>query len=165
MSTHNRLLSLGPEEYFELIAIDPDAPPVAYPRWFDLDRFQGRPRLTNWIVRTNDLDAALARAPADTGRPVALSRGDFRWRMAVPDTGRLPFDNAFPALIEWQGDLHPCHRLPDHGCRLWRLEIAHPDAAALAAISALDDPRVAFVTGARALRATIDTPHGRRIIE
>lgn len=33
MGTHNRLLSLGPGEYLELIAIDPEAPQPAQPRW------------------------------------------------------------------------------------------------------------------------------------
>jgi hypothetical protein len=28
-----------------------------------------------------------------TGIPVDLARGDYRWRMAVPADGRLPFDS------------------------------------------------------------------------
>ena len=66
MGTHNRLLSLG-DLYLEVIAIDPAAPMPAHPRWFDLDHFAGPPRLTNWICRTSDLDAALAAAPKGTG--------------------------------------------------------------------------------------------------
>ncbi|MGB5068374.1 MAG: VOC family protein, partial [Albidovulum sp.] len=151
MSTHNRLLGLGPGEYFEVIAIDPAAPPVAHPRWFDLDRFKGAPKLTNWILRCDDLDRALAAAPAGAGQPVALERGDFRWRMGVPATGCLPYDNAFPALIEWQGRLHPSDRLPDSGCRLQRLEVAHPDALALRKVLPLRDPRVVFVKGPNAI--------------
>ena len=45
MGTHNRLLSLGPGMYLEAIAVDPAARGPDRPRWFDLDRFQGRPRL------------------------------------------------------------------------------------------------------------------------
>jgi hypothetical protein len=165
MSTHNRLLGLGPSDYLEVIAVDPDAPPVAHPRWFRLDEFSGAPRLTNWICRVPDLDAALAMAPKAAGRSVDLARGDFRWRMGVPDDGRLPFDDCYPALIEWQGGLKPQDRLPDSGCRLARLEVAHPQAAEIAAFLPLTDPRLVLVFGQRALRATFSTPNGIRVLE
>ncbi|MBK8439806.1 MAG: VOC family protein [Rhodobacter sp.] len=167
MATHNRLLGLG-DLYLEVIAADPAQPLPAWPRWFDLDRFSGPPRLTNWICGCDDLDAAVAAAPPCTGVPVALQRGDYRWRMAVPADGCLPFDGGFPALIQWQGALHPARTLPDHGLRLIRLEIAHPQAAALRAALAgrLDDPRVVIADGpAKALRASIDTPQGTRVLE
>jgi hypothetical protein len=164
MATHNRLLGLG-DVYLEVIAADPDAPAPAWPRWFDLDRFTGVPRLTNWIAACDDLVAALGAAPAGTGAAVDLARGDLRWRMAVPGNGCLPFDGAYPALIEWQGP-HPATRLPDVGARLHRLEVAHPEAAALrAALAGWSDPRVVIVPGAqKALRAEIATPHGMRAL-
>ncbi len=165
MSTHNRLLGLGPSDYLEVIAVDPDAPPVAHPRWFRLDEFSGAPRLTNWICRVPDLDAALAIAPKAAGRALDLARGDFRWRMGVPADGRLPFDDCYPALIEWLGRLVPQDRLPDSGCRLTRLEVAHPQAAEIAALLPLADPRVIFTAGHPALRAQFATPHGPRVLE
>ncbi|MDP3263671.1 MAG: VOC family protein [Tabrizicola sp.] len=163
MATHNRLLGLG-DIYLEVIAPDPAAPPPAWPRWFDMDRFSGPPRLTNWIVASGDIAADLALAAPGTGTPVALSRGDCRWQMAVPADGRLPFDNAHPALIQWHGPLHPARALPDLGVRLARLEVAHPDAAALtSALARFSDPRVVIVPGAeKAMRATFTTPHGMR---
>lgn len=167
MSTHNRLAGMG-DIYLEVIAADPDAPAPAWPRWFDLDRFAGPPRLTNWICRTEDMATTLAAAPEGAGVPVALERGPYRWDMAVPATGRLPFDDAFPALIRWHGPAHPVQALPDVGLRLQRLEIAHPEAAALRAALAplFADPRVVVVEGpAKAMRATIDTPHGVRVLE
>lgn len=161
MGTHNRLLGLG-DLYLEVIAIDPAAPRPAFPRWFDLDRFTGPPRLTTWICRTDDLD----RAPPQAGRALDLARGDLRWRMAVPDSGILPFDGVFPALIQWLGPFHPTQRLPESGARLTRLEVALPDPAALRdALPGLDDPRLVLVSGAPALRATIATPHGPRFLE
>jgi hypothetical protein len=165
MGTHNRLLSLG-DLYLEVIAIDPAAPKPGHARWFDLDRFSGPPRLTNWICRTDNLDAALASAPKDTGTATNLSRGDYHWRFAIPATGRLPFDDCFPALIQWQGDLHPAKSLRDHGIRLTRLEITHPQAPALqAALKGLTDPRVSVSLGPyHSLRATFDTPHGTRVL-
>ena len=164
MGTHNRLMRLG-DLYLEVIAIDPEAPAPAWPRWFDLDRFQGRPRLTNWVAACEDLEAALAQAPAGAGVPLDLARGDLRWRMGVPGDGRLPFDGAFPALIQWQG-AHPAPRLPDSGARLVRLQITHPDAGALrAALAGLNDPRVQIAAGALALQAEIDTPQGLRVLD
>lgn len=159
MSTHNRLISLG-DLYLEVIAVDPEVPPPGRPRWFDLDRFTGPPRLTNWIVATDDIEAALAAGPAEWGSPMQLARGDYRWRMAVPDDGRLPFDGACPALIQWHGTLHPAPALPDYGLRLAHLTVRHPDAAALQAALGLDDPRTSFAPGAPGLHAIIDTPTG-----
>jgi hypothetical protein len=166
MGTHNRLLSLG-DLYLEVIAADPDAPHPGRPRWFDMDRFRGPPRLTNWIAACDDLAAAVALGPDGIGEPLSLSRGDFRWQMAVPPDGRLPFDGAFPALIRWEGTAHPAPALPDHGLRLTRLEIGHPDAPGLTAALAgrLDDARVTIVPDDRVtLRATIDTPSGSRVL-
>ena len=166
MGTHNRLLSLGPDEYLEVIARDPAAPDPDRARWFALDHFVGAPRLTHWICRTDDLAAALAQAPAGAGRPIALTRGDLRWRMAVPDDGRLPFDGGHPALIAWDGP-HPAPRLPDMGCRLAWLEVGHPKAEALRGVlAALDDPRIRIIrTEVPRLRAGIITPGAERVIE
>lgn len=164
MGTHNRLVGLG-DLYLEVIAIDPDAPSPHHPRWFDMDRFTGPPRLANWIAGCDDIAAEVTFGPEGIGRPLALQRGDYRWQMAVPDNGRLPFDGAFPALIEWQGAAHPTKALPDLGLRLARLEIAHPQAADLrkALSGRLEDPRVVILDAPIvAFRATIDTPKGPR---
>jgi hypothetical protein len=165
MGTHNRLLSLG-DLYLEVIAIDPDVARPGHPRWFDLDHFRGPPRLTNWICQTDNLDAALAAAPAGTGTATDLSRGDYRWRFAVPASGRLPFDDCHPALIQWQGELHPARSLRDHGIRLTGLQITHPQAPALrTALSGLSDPRIHVDLGPyHAIRATLSTPNGTRVL-
>ena len=163
--THNRLLGLDDGLYIETIAVDPDAPSPGRPRWFDLDAFTGAPRLSNWVCRTDDLDAELAHLPG-AGTPIAVARGDLRWRMAVPETGRLPFDNLCPALIGWQGDLHPSSMLAPSGCRLHRLILSHPEAADLSALLSprLAEPRVVFEPGPAGLRAEIETPHGLRVL-
>ena len=166
MGTHNRLLSLGPEEYLEVIAINPAAPAPGRPRWFDLDRFAGPPRLTNWVAACDDMDAALAASPPGTGVPTDLARGDFRWTMAVPEDGCLPFDGSFPALIRWHGTAHPAPRLPDHGIRLTGLTLCHPQAGALrAALGALTrDARLTVEQGPVAMRARFRTPNGERAL-
>lgn len=162
MSTHNRLMGLG-DIYLEVIAINPDAPRPPHPRWFDLDHFSGRPRLTNWVLACDDLDKALASLPKGVGAPTELARGDLRWRMAIPPDGRLPLAGAHPAVLEWQG-AHPAQRLPDRGVRLIRLEVITPDAGALDGL--LDDPRVTITHGpAVAIQALFSTPHGLRVLE
>ena len=164
MATHNRLLGLG-DLYLEVIAVDPAGAAPSHPRWFDLDRFSGPPRVTNWVMRTDDMTAALAASPKGCGAPLSLARGDYRWQMAVPRDGILPYDGAFPALIQWQTPLHPTQSLPDCGVRLASLTIEHPQTAELQAALALHDPRIILVQGAqKALTATFQTPHGERIL-
>ena len=123
MGTHNRLLKIGPAMFLEVIAIDPDAPQPARPRWFELDtpamreRLARGPELIHWVERTDDIEAALR----DYSEPVeilSLSRGPYRWRIGVPRDGRRPGAGSLPTLIQWEGGLHPAEALPDSGCAL-----------------------------------------------
>jgi len=163
--THNLLLGLEHGHYLEVIAVDPVAPPLGYARWFDLDRFTGPPRLSNWICRTPDLPAALKALP-EAGIAVALSRGDLRWQMAVPRDGALSHDNCAPAVMMWEGAAHPAARLAASGITLRRLTVRHPEAAVLAARLAphFADDRIAFETGQAALHAAFETPWGARAL-
>jgi hypothetical protein len=123
MGTHNRLLRIGPREFLEVIAIDPEAAPPARPRWFDLDAPEMRARISrgpapiHWVERTSDLEAALASYPEPV-EILSFSRGPYRWRMGVPRDGRRPGRGTLPTLIQWEGDLHPADALPEGGCRL-----------------------------------------------
>ena len=168
MGTHNRLLSLGPGLYLEAIAINPAADAPDRPRWFDLDCFKGPARLKNGIARTDDLTGALSCAPLGMGIPIDFQRGQFRWAMAVPETGKLPYDNVVPALMRWDCAVHPSDALTDRNCRLRRLLIQHPQADelldAFPALVAL--PLVEIEAFERpALVAEIDTPHGLRFLD
>jgi hypothetical protein len=125
----------------------------------------GAPRLAAWIVRVPDLAAAIADAPWQAGRPVALARGDLRWRIALRADGTLPMAGAAPLLIEWQGAPHPAERMAPSGhCGLHRLAISlHPDPGPLAAwlrpASARPAPRVSG-RGAPGLTARLVGPQG-----
>jgi hypothetical protein len=123
MGTHNRLLRIGPREFLEVIAIDPEAPAPQRPRWFELDsqamraRLAQGPALVHWVERTGDIEAALR----DYSQPVEildLSRGAHRWRIGVPRDGSFPGAGALPTLIQWEAGPHPADVLPDSGCRL-----------------------------------------------
>ncbi len=162
MGTHNRLLSLG-ETYLEVIAIVPDAPAPPHARWYGLDEFAGPPRVTNWAARTDDMDAALVLAPAGTGLPMQVTRGDLSWTMAVPEDGHLPFGDAFPALISWHGGLHPATRLPDVGCRLSSMEVGAVDPGALRdALARFEGGLASYVVdgGGAGFAVTVRTPRG-----
>lgn len=162
--TYNRLLGLGPDIYLELIAIDPEAPSLDKTRWYNLDRFTGAPRFTHWVLRVDDLEAALDRFGAEFGEIHNLSRGDLRWRMAVPRSGVLPFDDCAPALIQWDTP-PPAPRLTDQGHRLRNLVVQHPQASDLKSLfEGLNDPRVQFVDGVGGLSATLAHPDGDVIL-
>lgn len=161
--THNRLLGLADGLYLEAIALNPPAEPQRRPCWFDLDRFSGAPRISNWICRCTDLPQHLAQAPSGAGELVALTRGDLTWDMAVPATGILPYDNMFPALMEWHSD-HPAPRLQQQGCQLRHLTISHPQAAGLKQALPMTDARLQYEVGPKGFEAEFDTPHGRRLL-
>ncbi|WP_147103565.1 VOC family protein [Tateyamaria sp. syn59] len=162
--THNALMGLEDGLYLEAIAPNPNVPEPTRPRWYDLDRFEGLARLSNWACAVTDMDNALDEMPEGAGAPVAMRRGNLSWRMAVSKDGTTPFDNLWPALIEWPTGVHPARQLVPTGVRLRRFTVSHPDGDALAA--ALEqhfaDDRVLIETGPVGLHAQFDTPHGLR---
>lgn len=154
--TWNRLLSLGPGLYLEVIAPDPAAAPPGRPRWFGLDHVAA-PRLGNWIARVGRPEEI----PGWAGQRLALSRGDLAWEIAVPADGSLPEGGGLPSVIAWRGGAHPSTRLPDSGARLVSLTIRHPRAETLARPVA--DGRLRYeVAAVPSLSAVIATPAGER---
>lgn len=153
MGTHNSLLKLGERCFLELIAIDPDAA-APRPRWFDLDRpairalVAQQPRLIHWVARTDDIEAARRASPIDPGPVHAMSRGDFRWRITIPDDGGRPGAGVLPTLIQWQDARHPADDMADTGVRLAALAAAHPEPGsmreALAALGLSETLKVTF---------------------
>ncbi len=168
MGTHNCLMKLGQDEFFEIIAIDPDAPDPGRARWFALDELGDGPiRVGNWICRTDDVSTACAAFDVQTGPPIDMMRGDLRWKITVPEDGSLPLGGGFPTLLEWPERPFPGSRMADLGCALERLTIRHPEAARIEAMlnGRLSDPRIRFETGeAVSLTALIRTPDGLREI-
>lgn len=128
MGTHNRLLRLGERFYLELIAIDPDQAPPDRCRWFGLDtpelrqRLAGGPQLIHWVAASADIEADAPGAGFAREDVLAMSRGDYRWRITVAADGGLPGDGLVPTLIQWDVPFHPAERLPDSGCCLMKLE-------------------------------------------
>jgi Glyoxalase-like domain len=135
MGTHNRLLSLGPSTYLELIAIDPEGQPPFMKRWFGLDtldvqeRIVQKPRLLGWVARTTDIEGLSEKTGGTLGGVHKMERGDFKWRITIPDDGYAIESGLIPTLIQWDVPFHPCERLPDQDIRLTWMEAAHPSPA------------------------------------
>ena len=153
MGTHNRLLSLGPDTYLEVIAIDPDLPAPDRARWFGLDTFKGAPRLVSWVWSGTDM-AQVAQMPGRYGVAEDFARGDLRWQMALPEGG--PLGALAPPVLHWDGR-KPQDRLPDQGVRLTRLEVQHPQIEDLPEMA---DPRVSRGAGPAGIQATFSMHTG-----
>jgi len=168
MGTHNALLHLGPRFYLEVIAVDPDGSRPSRPRWFDLDEPRMKaalsegPQLMHWVARTADIAAAASRLP-DLGVVTPMTRGDFAWRITIPDDGHRPGRGLVPTLIQWSDARHPTDRMPDSGLRLAAIAGEHPEPATvraqLAALGLSDTLKVTYAKSPR-LAAMIRTPRG-----
>ena len=144
--------------YFEIIAIDADAPPPGRARWFGLDTLDlsGGPRLVTFVARANSLDDTLAAwrdVGLDGGPALAASRetplGWLHWRIAVRDDGAVLCGGAMPTLIEW-GERHPAASMP-------------PSGVVLRSLSLRGVPRTASDTRATRPSPTRQAPRSKRI--
>lgn len=174
MSTHNCVMQAGNESFFELIAIDPDAPAdPGRTRWFTLDdpatksRLSERARALCWVVGTDNLDAVVAASPLDLGEIVFLSRGDLSWRLTVPKDGSLPMGGLLPAFIEWSEGPHPSTAQQDLGVRLNNVNLTHPNPSELKSIlKALQVDQLASVSeGEQGLSFELSTPNGMVVLD
>jgi hypothetical protein len=181
IGTHNTLLSLGPKHYLEIIAIDADAPPAAFPRWFGLDTHEVKsliahePRLIAWVARlTRESEpdsieqvAKINSNPANVVRPA--ERGDLRWRFAFTQDGTRPRGGVLPHFIQWDVPSHPCEKLPDLQVRLSSLLLgdpAHDEIAACLRSASFSDDRVHIAQSAsRQLVATVSTQNGIVVLD
>lgn len=168
MSTHNCVMQAGNESFFELIAIDTDAPDPGRVRWFTLDdpatraRLRERPRALCWVVNTDDLDGVIAASPVDLGEVVDFQRGDRTWRLTVPQDGHLPEGGLLPAFIEWSPGPHPSTGQQDLGVRLHKVHVRTPDPSRMQEIfDRLNISHLAEISeGPAALSFEIDSPKG-----
>jgi hypothetical protein len=158
--THNALLGLGGGAYLELIAPDPSQPipPVSQFIGFDAASL---PRLAGWAARTDDIEAAVAKAREagfDPGPILEMSRlrpdgVTLAWRLTWPlgeGGGLIPF------LIDWGDSPHPSATAPE-GVILRSLVVEYPEPQVLAAVLGALEVDVSIVAGARpALVATLD---------
>jgi len=164
MGTHNHLTALAADQFLEIIAINPSAVEPVHPRWFRLSeaghlkKISVKPQLTTWVAATDNLQSCLQLLSAsgiDAGKPVHLTRGDLRWKLALRDNGSLAFDGIFPILIEWPESVNPVATMKDQSVRLGKFSATHPDYAAInSALATLGLSSVLTVTdGSAELKA------------
>jgi hypothetical protein len=179
MGTHNLLLDLSCDAhakvYLELIAIDPEAPAPARPRWFGMDEpglqalVAVEPQLVAWVGRSPQVDmhrwgfitVGLQAGPIV---PCSRTRADgsvLRWQIVVRDDGKRLLEGAVPVLIQWQGD-HPCDRLVASEVQLSELVVRGlPQLAVdVMRVRGLSRP----TDGGAALSAYLKTPLGERAL-
>lgn len=174
MGTHNRLLDLGDSAYLEVIAVDPDAPAPAHPRWFGLSDAaaarqawdEGR-RLRGWVARTSRIDAHVARHRGVYGDSHEFGSANGSYCFAIPPGGVLPMDGLAPSLIDRRGKSPFMPPETDKGCRLAAFRLLHPDPSAVAqlyqSLRLQGAPEVAYGDTIRYV-AEIETPAGLKTL-
>lgn len=163
--THNALLSLGPDIYFEVIAPDPDlaSPPQGV---LLAEAYRRPPHLATWVLKCDDIDGtlnSLANTSLELGDLQSGSRRtpdgtEINWKLTDPY--KLPFGGAVPFLIEWGNTPHPARSLPNAG-KLMGITIEHPRPREVRrALSHLDTEVDIIQADSFSLCAVIETSKG-----
>lgn len=170
MGTHNHLLRLGDDVYLEIIAVNPNAPPPARPRWFGLDdknavqaAWERGLRLRGWVARTADIDTVLPAHESILGRKTRLSGGSSFYFFSLPPDGALPLGGVAPSVIDRGGRPPSIAAMADLGARLRALIIEHPNPADVTALYAklgIENPPEVRKGPQFRYRAQIQTPSG-----
>jgi len=164
MGTHNRLMTLGNDAYFEIIAVAPNLEAPDRPRWFGLDNPPAEPRIGTWIARTDDLYTLASESTVQVGAITPMSRGDLEWEITIRNDGSLPLSGLFPTLIEWPEGEPPVNAISDLGCQLKRLRLHTPNPnetrTHLQSIGADNLVQIIPSDGEPHLSAQIKTPKG-----
>lgn len=166
LGTRNALFALSNDAYLEVIGPDPEQPAPGRPRPFGIDAL-AKGRIVTWAVRTDDLDAAVARARRagyDPGTALPLSRttpaGDrLEWRLTL--RAEPAAEGLVPFLIDWGTTPHPALGAAV-GCRSIALRGEHPQPArVLAELGALGVALGVERAATAALVLELETPRGR----
>ena len=169
LGTWNALVSLGPQQYVEIIAPDPEQPSVETFYISGLRNFE-EPRVASWAARTTQIRTRFpARTPQGFscdrprgGSRVRLDGSRLEWALAFPlqvDHGR--FDGLLPFFIDWQDTTtHPGAAAPP-GLSLRSFSLHHPNGEALrAALRALDLDAQVEPGKHPSIHVSLDTPRG-----
>lgn len=131
--TWNALISLGPQCFFEIIAMDPTQ---SYngPIIFDLDQIS-KSKLVRWVAKSNQIpkqeklahDAGFSLGAVIVGQREKQDGTLLKWSLTDPLSN--PGDGLIPFLIDWKDTPHPGGSTPK-GCTLLALSGTHhnPDS-------------------------------------
>jgi len=176
MATHNRLARLQNSAYIEIIAIDPSAsfPKSCFQekRWFSLDSATTQRRLTTgpqplcWVVAVNNIEQFASNCGYSPGSVTEMSRGDFRWKLTVPNNGDLSEGGVLPVLIEWPKGKNPAEAMPESNLVLKQITLFHPSPDFIEPIlSAMDiEGPINIELGEPAIHFAFKTPNGNNVL-
>lgn len=176
MATHNSLTRLQNHAYMEIIAIDPSASFTKSrnreKRWFSLDSSKTKRRLSRgpqplcWVVAVNNIEQTAANCGYEPGRIIEMSRGDFRWKLTVPDSGELSEGGVLPVLIEWPNAINPGKVMPESGLILKQLLLSHPNPNSIEhVLSHLDvSGPIDIKLGKPAIQFSFETANGNNVL-
>ncbi|MEJ0056133.1 MAG: VOC family protein [Bacteroidota bacterium] len=164
IGTHNALISLGENQYLEIIAPNPGEKLIdEYSFLKDLKE----PSVFTWAVHTNNMEEVLKKINAAGYKNYGISDGSrltkegkkLSWRSlgmeVAPDDGLIPF------FIEWGKDtVHPSITSPK-GCKLQSLELTHPKPVEIETVLKNAGIPLSVEKGSKPqLKLTIQSPRG-----
>jgi hypothetical protein len=158
--TRNALLSLGDDQYLEIIAPDPAQRLTGTLGAQLIER--GRAGIRGWAVATNDLAAPHATAARLTLAPQPI----IDMTRTTPDGVRLDWqlftlrgNPLLPFFIDWKGSPHPARNAPS-GCRLSAFRLCATDVSATRALLSAFEINVEVLQGQAGFSAQLQTPRG-----
>jgi hypothetical protein len=166
LGTHNALVSLGDDVYFELLATDPEQKASLAGTLGGRIQALAAPRLLAYMLRSEDLERqqgvlerhGIGSDLFDASRQTP-DGGTLRWRLLVPHDSA--FGDLVPKFIDWLDTVHPA-TTSVRGCSFESFEIGHPESAELNALFAeLGVDEMAERASQPCLRVRLQTPRGR----
>jgi hypothetical protein len=158
--TRNALMSLGDDQYLEIIAPDPDQDLTGNMGGELLEKANSGIR--GWAVATDNLEAVSKTVTAQGWSPqpiIDMSR-------TTPDGVRLDWQLMFvtghkllPFFIDWKDSPHPALSTPG-GCSLLEFSISTPDPGQYQATMDALQIQIEVVSGKQEISAQLKTPAG-----
>ena len=95
-----------------------------------------------------------------------MSRGDFRWKLTVPNNGDLSECGVLPVLIEWPKGKNPAEAMPESNLVLKQITLFHPSPDFIEPIlSAMDIAGpINIKLGEPAIQFIFKTPNGNTVL-
>ncbi|EPJ50498.1 MAG: hypothetical protein OFPI_20120 [Osedax symbiont Rs2] len=136
MGTHNALMQLADDLFFEIIAINPDSLSnsdlqIDQPRWFSLDnpllqqQLKRQPQLLTWVVNSDNIQQDISQGIYRQTNSRLVERNNLSWDFAMPDDGGLIAEGLIPYVLQWHNS-HPAANMLNRGCCLKQIVIHHP---------------------------------------
>ena len=176
MATHNSLIKLQKSLYLEIIAIDPGASfsknSAGQNRWFSLDDHATKERLSRgpqplcWVVAVENIEQALAHCGYNPGKVIVMTRGNFNWKITVPENGNLPEGGILPILIEWPNGSNPTSTMPESSIFLEELTLFHSNPIKIRHVLSklkIDGP-IKVVTGEPSMQFSMTIQDGKSVV-